>query len=142
MTPKGNAGAEWDALCLPSVIHEIEGRLASIAMYCDELVREAECLDSTKLSSRLSRIRCIATETQRVIDAIRRLNDESPLERVDIDLSALCSRILARHSARAPHSDRLLTRIQSNIHIQRRSGPGRGSPGEPHRKCPEVHVQP
>lgn len=117
MTPKGIAGVEGEALCFPSVIHEIEGRLASITMYSDELIRQVESLDSTTLRRRLTRIHCLATETQRVIDAVRRLDDETPLERVDIDLSELCSRILDRHSVRTPQFEHLLVRIQSNIHI-------------------------
>lgn len=118
MIARAPACAQGDALCVTSVVHEIEGRLASIAIYSGELVREVDHLDPLKLHARLSRIHCAATEAQRVIDAMKRLNDESPLERVDLDLTDLCSRILARRSAITPHFERFVFRIQSNIHVR------------------------
>jgi signal transduction histidine kinase len=86
-------------------------------MFSEELPCEGESLDSAKLRARLARVHRAAVEAQRVIDAVRRLNDDSPLEWVRVELSALCSRILDRHSARTPHFQRLLIRIQPNVHL-------------------------
>jgi len=117
MTHRHSRSSEPEALGMARVIHEIEGRLATIAMFSEQLTCEGQPLDMAKLQARLSRVHLAAIEAQRVIDALRQLDDDSPLERVSVDLSALCSRILERHSARTPHFERSLVYIQPNVHL-------------------------
>jgi two-component system, NtrC family, sensor kinase len=117
MSQSNIANVEGETLSA-RVIHEIEGRLATIAIFSEELARQGEQLGPAKLLPRLSRIHLAATETLRVIDAVKRLNEDSPIERVNIDLSALCSQILERRSALSPHFASLSVRIQPNIQIR------------------------
>jgi hypothetical protein len=84
-------------------------------MYTVELLRGAGHVDSTKLRGQLNRIHSIAADTLRVIDTVKRLNSDSQLERVDIDLSALCSQITNRLAVGAPN---LRIRIQSDMHVE------------------------
>lgn len=54
---------------------------------------------------------------QRIINAVKRLEDSSPPERMPIDLSQLAARALQRKVEQTPGFERAEVRIQSNICI-------------------------
>jgi signal transduction histidine kinase len=98
-----------------AVIHEIEGRLASIAVFSDELARGWNASDPVWIRNRLDQIHNAASEMQRAIEAVRRLHDDAPLHRVQIDISALCGRVLRRQQERTPDFANAVVYIQSNM---------------------------
>jgi signal transduction histidine kinase len=113
-----NAGVDSRSLCLSSVFHEIEGRLATISIFSEQLARDAGTVEADDLRRRLVRIHCLTVETQRIIDAIKRLDDVSAPERSHVDVSDLCSKIVRAQSTGAPHGERLQAWIEPGICVK------------------------
>jgi signal transduction histidine kinase len=100
-----------------ALVHEMHGRVASIAMFTTELNIDKRRYDPTWLDDRLTRIHRAAAEMQRIIDAVKRLEDDSLPHRVPIDLTALSARVLQGHVERMPGFGRAKIRIQSAIQV-------------------------
>ncbi len=100
-----------------ALVHEIQGRVASIAMFTTELNVDKRRYDPTWLDGRLTRIHRAAAEMQCIIDAVKRLEDYSLPDRVPIDLSALSERVMQGHMERMPGLGRANIRIQSTIQV-------------------------
>lgn len=100
-----------------ALAHEMQGRVASIVMFTEELKVDKRRYDPTWLDDRLTRTHRAAAEMQRIIDAVKRLEDDSLPHRTPIDLSALSARVLQGHMERMPGFGRAKIRIQSTIHV-------------------------
>jgi signal transduction histidine kinase len=100
-----------------ALVHEVQGRLSSIAVFTDELRMHAERHKAGNSEDRISRISRNVNELQRIVDAIRRLNDGSPPQRVRIDLSALAAQVVKAHVDRSPTFGKAKIWIQSSISI-------------------------
>jgi signal transduction histidine kinase len=110
-------GIPTATLGFAALIHEMQGRVASLAMFTTEMNIDKRRYDPTWLDDRLTRIRRAAAEMQRIIDAVKRLEDHSLPHRMPIDLSALSARILHGHVERMPGFGRAKIRIQSAIQV-------------------------
>lgn len=100
-----------------AIVHEMQGRVASIATFCKELTADTRRHDPSWLDDRLMRMYCAAAEISGIIEAVKRLEDDSPPERRPIDLSALSARVLLGHRERTPGFERAKIQIQSNIQV-------------------------
>jgi len=86
-------------------------------MFTEELNADKRRYYPTWLDGRVTRIHRAAAEMQRIIDAVKRLEDDSLPHRVPIDLSALSARVLQGHMERMPGLGRAKIRIQSTIQV-------------------------
>lgn len=100
-----------------ALVHELTGRVASVLMFSKELTVHANRHDPTWLDERLARVYRAASEMQRIMDAVKRLEDDSPPERTQVHLSTLAARVLQGHLERTPELARATVRIQSNIQV-------------------------
>lgn len=106
-----------ETLGFTALVHEMQGRVASIAMFTTELNVDKRRHDPTWLDDRLTRIHRAAAEMQRIIGAVKRLEDDSLPHRVAINLSAVSARVLQGHMERTPGFGRAKIWIQSTIHV-------------------------
>jgi signal transduction histidine kinase len=109
-----NSGA---VLGFAALMHEMTARVASVLMFSKELTVHAKRQDPFWLEERLARVHRAASEMQRIMDAVKRLEDDSPPERMPVHLSALSARVLQGHLERVPAFGRAKIRIQSNIQV-------------------------
>ena len=100
-----------------ALVHEIQGRVASIAMFSGELARSDQRHESTYLDERLQRIRRAAVELQKILDAVRRLDDDTPPVGSTVDVAALAKRIFQSYVERVPAFRLTTAVVQSHIQI-------------------------
>lgn len=93
-------------MLVAAIVHELQGRVASIAMFSKELTADTRRHDPSWLDDRLMRMYRAAAEMQGIIEAVKRLEDDPPLERKPIDLSAISARVLQGHMERTPGFER------------------------------------
>lgn len=86
-------------------------------MFSKELAVNTRRHDPSWLDERLARMYRAAVELQRIIDAVKRLEEDSAPELIPIDLSALSARVVQGHLERTPGFGRAKIRIQSNIQV-------------------------
>src|SRR5690349_3545671 len=77
-----------------ALVHEIEGRLASIAIYVSQTRAASDRLEPEWLDRRLERIYGVACEVQRITESVKQLWMNSSPNRERFYLSALASRCL------------------------------------------------
>lgn len=107
---------ELRTLVVAAVLHELEGRAASVSMLAQAVRLDAQGV-SYSLADRVARIARAGEEMQRILRAVKVLEDTSPPQREEIDVSALSARILQNHAESKSELVRVETRVQSNIRV-------------------------
>lgn len=100
-----------------ALVHELQGRIASIAMFSEELASNDRRHESSYLEKRLGQIRRAAEELLRILDGVRRLNGCTPPVRVAVDLSAIAKTIAQSHVERAPRFQLATVLVQPDIQV-------------------------
>lgn len=95
-----------------SLVHELQGRVSSIAMLTKELKLDARRNDSSWLDGRMARIHRAAAEMQRIIHAVNQIENDCPLERLPIDVSGISARLVQGHFERTPDFGRAKIRFR------------------------------
>jgi signal transduction histidine kinase len=103
-------------LTVAAVLHELQGRAATVSMLAQAAALDAQS-QSHDLGHRLARIEAVAREMQRILTAVRVLEDTSEPRREEIDVSALSVRILQNQIESAQELSRAEIRVQSNIRL-------------------------
>ncbi len=104
-------------LATAALIHEMQGRVASIAMFSDELAINDQRHESTYLDKRLRQIRRAAAELQQIFDTVRRLDDDTPPVRTTVDVAAIAKGIFHSHVERVPAFRSATVVVQSHMQL-------------------------
>jgi len=100
-----------------ALVHEVQNRVASIVMLSRALAKDSRRHDPIYLDECLQRIHRAAAEMHRIVNAVRRLEDDAPLERLTVDLSLLSTRAIQRHVEQDPKFGRARVIVQSHIQV-------------------------
>jgi signal transduction histidine kinase len=100
-----------------ALVHEVQNRVASIAMLSHALANDSRRKDPIYFGECLRRIQRAASEMQRIISAVRRLENDAPPNCSPIDLAALATGAVQAHLEQVPKFRRAKVRIQSNIRV-------------------------
>jgi signal transduction histidine kinase len=106
-----------------ALAHEISGRVASISMFIQEIALREGQQASTFLEERLRRLGRVAAELQQIVDAIRRMADDTPPVRESVDVATLATALARSATERTTKFRRTTVVVQSGIEVM-------GSPGE------------
>src|SRR5947209_3517083 len=104
-------------LTVAAVLHELEGRSASISTLAEVVRLDPRKADANWLVDHLLRVECAAREIHRIIGAIKTLEDRSAPRRETIDISVLSAEILKKQIACSLDLARTDIRVQSNIRL-------------------------
>jgi signal transduction histidine kinase len=104
-------------LGLSAVVHELQGHVASVSMFCAELDRLAMQMDGERICDRISRMRRAAEHMQRILGAIKIIGSEEELCLEHVDLSALAVRVAQGLCERKPAYKGVRLRIQPRMDV-------------------------
>ena len=104
-------------LVTAALVHELQGRIASVAMFSDELASSDRRHESPYLEKRLQQIRRTAQELLQIIDAVRRLDDDTPPVRAAVDVTAIAKSIAQSYVERDPRCRAATVIVQSRIQV-------------------------
>ena len=121
-----------------ALVHELTGRVASVLMLSKDLTVHANRHDPTWLDERLARVYRAASEMQRNMDAVKRLETDSPPERTPVHLSTLAARVLQGQLERTPELAWVTIRIPVEHPGGGRHRGNRDCLEQSHRQCVET----
>jgi signal transduction histidine kinase len=109
------------SLGIAALMHELQGRISSVAAYT--ALAEREHGDVALSRKRLARIADVTAQMQRIVDAVAKLERGDAPEREPIDASAMAEAIVRAHVELNPHYARTEVTVAPGIELV-------GDPGE------------
>ena len=99
------------------LLHELQGRVTSIAIHAGEMRRKRHSGAQTWTLERLDKIARAAAEMQSILDAVRLIQHGLPPEMEPVNVSSLCSDILGKSIEEQPILKNTTFFVQDGIQV-------------------------